>query len=59
MHMLAPQVELDLILLLLTLATLAIGFLTCSLLDRLHASRSALRSCEAHRSWTLHGGRTH
>ena len=59
MHMPAPQVELDLILLFLTLATLAIGFLTCSLLDRLHSLRSALHAHEAHRGWTLHGGRAH
>ena len=49
MHMLAPQVELDFILLILTLATLAIGFITCSLLDRLRSSRSALPSREGHR----------
>ena len=40
MHLLPPQVELDSNLLILTLATLAIGYLDCSLLDRLQSTRS-------------------
>jgi hypothetical protein len=39
MHLLPPQVELDLTCLILTLATLAIAWLTCSLPTR-HAGRS-------------------
>jgi len=48
MHLLPPQVELDLTCLILTLATLAIAWLTCSLpprdAGRLNAPNAALRS---------------
>jgi hypothetical protein len=49
MHLLPPQVELDSNLLILTLATLAIGYLDCSLLDRLQSTRSPRTLARARR----------
>jgi hypothetical protein len=49
MHLLPPQVELDSTVLILTLATLAITFLICSLLDRWQSTRSAPTQREARR----------
>jgi len=49
MYLMHPQVELDPLLLILTLATLVIGFFTCSLLDRLRSTRSA-PTCYAKRA---------